>query len=401
MAEVRTTGIVASVKDTARRTLKRIPFAHRIAKEAVVGAKLARYRSERRRRDHTLRPDRLWQAPLAAVAPAPDRATLRSAAQTAGLEVVDVAGGFRITPGADGPNVFGPVATQFPVNAAYLVLDPAAAIGADRHALAAAARHTAGGARLYDLVHLGDGPDAIPVLVSETLPGNMYEAAPVPADFDRDSVTDTVIAAHEETLHFGDVLTVVRGGDRFLYQDVPGRSRPGRRDTDARVREITDMLARHGAGFDGRVVLDVCCNSGMMMGEALARGARWSVGWDLPKVAAAADDLLSVLGAGRSEVHGVVIDDDTPFVADLPDWLDPDDSVCLFLAAWHHVRFPPGVGDLPWKWLVYEGQENEDATHTRDNIATMQSQWSCRLVEQSTHSDGICGPRPLALFQKN
>jgi hypothetical protein len=400
MAEVRTRGVVASLRGAARRTLKRVPFVHRIAKEAVVGLKLARYRSDRQRRDHALSPDRLWQAPIDVSASLLDRATIRAEAQRAGVAVDDVAGGFRLAPGDAGPRVLGPITVCFPADASYLVLTAEAAADADRHGLVAAAHHAAGGARLFDLIRLGQGDSAIPVLVGENRPGSMYDAEAVPAGFDRDAVIDAVIAEHEATLHFGDVLTVVRGGDRFLYQDVPGRSQPGRRDTDARVRAMTEMMARHGAGFEGRVVLDVCCNSGMMMGEALARGARWSVGWDLPEVAAAADDLLTVLGAGRSEVHGVVIDDDTAFAAGVPDWLDADDSVCLFLAAWHHVRFPPGVGDLPWTWLVYEGQENENPSHTRDNIATMETRWSCRLVDQSTHSDGICGPRPLALFER-
>jgi len=405
MAEVRTAGALASLKGFARRTLKRVPFAHRLAKEAVVGAKLARYRSDRRRRDHTLSPDRLWQAEKSFELPIESRDSLRNAIAAAG-PLEETTGGYRVASHEDLRQAFGPLTNAYPTDATFLVLDTTDGDVAQRHAVAAAAAHADGGTRLIDLVAgqlAGSSTDdsRIWILVLEGSEGVAYEAAPVGDDFDRDAVTDSVISRHEETLHFGDVLTVVKGGERFLYQDVPGRSDPGRRDTGTRITEITEMLSRHGVEFEDRVVFDVCCNSGMMMGEALARGARWSVGWDLPRVAVAANDLLSVLGAGRSELHGTGIDNETDFVDDLPTWLAADDAICFFLAAWHHVRFPEGIRDLPWTSLVYEGQENEDPAITAANIATMERTWRCEAVESSTHSDGICGPRPLVLLQRS
>jgi len=400
MAEVRTAGILASLKGVARRTLKRIPFAHRLAKEAVVGAKLARYRSARQKRDHTLRPNRLWQAERTFVVTSDGRDALRAALASHG-DVEKLAGGYRV-PWREGLRpILGDMVDAYPTNTVFLILDSVDEAEAQRHATAAAAAHADGGARVFDLASVEAGSDQLWILVTDDAADGGYDAQAVPDGFDRDRVIDAVIARHEETLHFGDVLTVVKGGDRFLYQDVPGRSDPGRRDTDTRITEITAMLARHDVHFADNVVFDVCCNSGMMMGEALARGARWSVGWDLPRVAAAADDLLSVLGAGRSQVHGVGISNDTVFVDDVPAWLSADDAICLFLAAWHHVRFPEGVGDLPWTSLVYEGQENESAEVTAENITTMERTWRCAAVESSTHSDGICGPRPLVLFQRS
>ncbi|MFT5202329.1 MAG: hypothetical protein ACI9C1_001717 [Candidatus Aldehydirespiratoraceae bacterium] len=401
MAEVRTSGVLASLKGFARRTLKRVPFAHRAAKEAVVALKLVRYRKDRERREHSLDADHLWQRRSKIAVELANPAALRSDIDGSGVAVETATGGYRFGPHESLRPALAPLFDAFPPDAAFLVLDDTIGVDADRHAVAAAAASADGGARVFDLVDLATTSETVLVLVTAPASGRAYDAAPIDPSFDRDAATDSVIDRHEETLHFGDVLTVVRGGDRFLYQDVPGRSAPGRRDTGARIEEITGLLARHGTGFDGRVVFDVCCNSGMMMGEALARGARWSVGWDYPSVAAAADDLLGVLGAGRSELHGVLISDETDFVADVPDWLAVDDAVCLFLAAWHHVRFPPGVGDLPWAWLVYEGQENEDTKITTDNIATMEKRWNATAVESSTHSDGICGPRPLVLLKRN
>ncbi len=219
--------------------------------------------------------------------------------------------------------------------------------------------------------------------------------------FDFDAVVDDVIDRHRDVLHFGDQLGVVRGGQRFLYQGLPGRADVGRRDPDERWNRFEALMRPHGVEFRDRVVFDVCCNAGLMMTGALHRGARWAVGWDLPKVADAARELLPLLGAGRSTVIGRPLDDDAHLPDDLPDWLDTNDAVCLFLAAWHHVGFPPGVGALPWRYLVYEGREHEDAQTTADNIATMEQRWNARALATRVDSDGLCGPRPVVLLVRN
>ncbi|MEM9462227.1 MAG: hypothetical protein AAGF11_49185 [Myxococcota bacterium] len=219
--------------------------------------------------------------------------------------------------------------------------------------------------------------------------------------FDLPAIIDEVLGRHRETLHFGDRLRVVAGGHGFLYQGLPGRADPGRRDPDDRWRRLDDLLATHGASPRGRVVFDVCCNAGLMMAGALHRGARWACGWDLPAVATAARELLPLLGAGRSTVTGRSLGPSTSLADDLPPWLVADDALCLFLAAWHHVGFPAGVGALPWRWLVYEGREHEEASITAANIATMQARWQCRAVGSRVVADGLCGPRPLVLLARH
>ncbi|MDW3219627.1 MAG: hypothetical protein R8F63_13525 [Acidimicrobiales bacterium] len=390
MAEVSTTGVRAAVRNVARRSLKRVPVAHRLAKEGVVALKLARYRRAKARRDGDGGGDEAWQAPLEGWSDLGVEA-VRSRASAAGVGVAEVDDGLVVAPGSAAPSVFGPAAAVFPPDAEYLVLGTGDRASVDARSVAVTAAWLDGGPRPYDAVATASGG----VVVTDA--GGSEAVARGVA---RTALTDRVIDRHEETLHFGDVLSVVNGGERFLYQDVPGRAAPGRRDTTSRIEAIEAMLARHGGGFAGRTVFDVCCNSGMMMGEALARGARWAVGWDLPGVAAAADELLGSLGAGRSSVHGVSIDDDTDFASAVPTWLPVDGSVCLFLAAWHHVSFPTGVAEIPWEYLVFEGKENEDPKVTAENFAAMEKRWSAEVLESSTHADGICGPRPLALLRR-
>lgn len=328
--------------------------------------------------------------------------------------------------------------------------------GIHRQALAAASLHAMGlGPRCFDVVHLRAGASSITAMIVEHIAGRV----PTPAEharlldeldvlrsrglltlanpsgyacgdfaapdcngnllvaaggslryvdpqvllFDVPAVIDAVVARHRDVLHFGDRLGVVAGGERFLYQALPGRREPGRRDPDDRFARLAPWLAEHGAGLEDRVVFDVCCNAGLMMAGALHRGARWAVGWDLPPVAAAARELLPLLGAGRSTVIGRKLDAPASLVDDLPPPLREHarDGVCLFLAAWHHVGFPAGVGELPWGWLVYEGKEHEDAETTRANVATMEARWQCRAVASRVLADGLCGPRPVVLLGRS
>lgn len=220
--------------------------------------------------------------------------------------------------------------------------------------------------------------------------------------FDLDAVTDEVVERHREVLHFGDRLGTVRSGQGFLYQGLPGRADVGRRDPDERWQRLDPLLREHGLSVADRVVFDVCCNAGLMMTGALRRGARWAVGWDLPEVAAASGQLLPLLGAGRSTVIGKPVTEEADLAADVPPWLaGSHDAVCLFLAAWHHVGFPPGVGDLPWQYLVYEGREHEDDATITANIATMRSRWGARAIATHTAADGLCGPRPVVLLHRD
>lgn len=218
--------------------------------------------------------------------------------------------------------------------------------------------------------------------------------------FDRTATLDATVERHKSVLHFGDVQKVVSGGQKFLYQDVPGYAGPARRDTHQRWVEIANLLGKHGASWQGRPVFDVCCNSGMIMHRALMSGASWAYGWDLPAVAQAADELLSLAGSGRSTLQGCSIDDETDFAANLGQRPVERAGVCFFLAAWHHVDFPQGVDALDWRWLVYEGKENESAEQTRNNLEKMQSRWNCELVETTHIRDGISQARPLALLRR-
>lgn len=476
-ARSRASKLLHSTKQWLRAEIRRRPIIHRVAKEALVGIKLARQRMQQGKRE----PLHGWGTQVHRYRTAfagVDVEALRAALREHSLQVAEGRHTIYVPPQPGREAVFGAeLMAAFPPEVGIKLLKNfappsraryhyesgslaeaalAGPIGNQVFATAALYAYELG-PRPFDLVHLtsADGRVDMTAVLCEHVDGHTpsvpeYEqfiaqlraletrglfrfanpsrydcndffppdcngnlligaAGPRYVDpqlflFDERAVVQDVLAQREAVLHFGDVLTIVHAGQRFLYQEVPGASSNARRGTGERWRAIEGLLARHQVRLERRVVFDVCCNSGMMMHGSLTRGAHWAFGWDLPAVAEAADRLLPLLGSGRTSVFGRQINLDTNFRADLPEWAarrcEAHGGVGLFLAAWHHVDFPPGVGELPWTHMIYEGRENEQDETTDKNVATMAERWRTRELERIIIRDGLCGPRPLVLLQR-
>nr|MBC8367931.1 hypothetical protein [bacterium] len=129
--------------------------------------------------------------------------------------------------------------------------------------------------------------------------------------------------------------------------------------------------------------------------------AGYAYGWDLPEVAMGGELILQLLGAGRVNLMGAQITDRHNFLADLPHTPNGNgDNLCLFLAAWQHVGIPRGVGELPWKWLIYEGHQDDDSETTREVLGKICHDWGCEVLESTTVRDGLSDPRPLVLLAR-
>ena len=197
-------------------------------------------------------------------------------------------------------------------------------------------------------------------------------------------------------LHFGTELSL-RGG-RYLYQSVPVASELGRRDSARRWRMIRGMLA--DAGIDSAAtVLDVGCNAGMMLAGALADGAQWGFGWDLPSVATQARSLLLALGFTRFDIVGAELKRDYPLMADIPARVRPelDDAVVLYLAVRHHIDFLSELGRMPWRALVYEGGETESSATIEQSLAGLRALCDFEVASVVDFRDAETRARPLAV----
>ena len=228
---------------------------------------------------------------------------------------------------------------------------------------------------------------------------------PLYVDFQSFMITDDAalvgqIAEEEKgKTHFGGTR-FFRGGGRYLYQAIPGLA-PGKRDIETRWRAFDELLRHADLSLDGRLVFDIGCNTGLMLYQALGAGALWGYGWDMPEVAGAASRLLPALGATRATITGGAIDDATDFAAVLPDrFADHRDGVLFYLAVSDHIGFPPGVADLPWTHMFYEGHADQGVGDQYQRIKAVPWLAGAELLGHRMITDGDSPARPLMLLRR-
>lgn len=211
---------------------------------------------------------------------------------------------------------------------------------------------------------------------------------------------DRVASEAQSASHFG-MRSVLRGG-AYLYQSVPGSSLPAKRDTALRARTIAGLLASAGASVDGRVVLDVGCNVGMMMAQYLNLGARWCVGWDMPQIAPHTRRLLSALGCTRFTAHGTELRGDAALEEGIPGFLTGalDGCVISFLAMHAHVGWLDAFGRLPWAHMIFESHEDESPDEVLGHLEGLKPLSRFRVAKMAVYQDGDCRPRTVAVLTR-
>ena len=215
---------------------------------------------------------------------------------------------------------------------------------------------------------------------------------------DQGKLIDRALDGAREELHFGREAAL--RGRRYLYQSVPAARQAGRRDTTRRWDRIQELLGSEGVSVKGRPVLDVGCNAGLMLAAALADGARWGLGWDLPEVARHAQRVVGALGCTRVDLFGAELSADYDLVAEVPDHLHPalDDSLVLYLAIRHHVGFLKSLGTLPWRVMVYEGGETESVARLDEVLEDLRALCDFRVAAAVDFRDSETLSRPLAVL---
>lgn len=198
-------------------------------------------------------------------------------------------------------------------------------------------------------------------------------------------------------LSFGDIHPF-RGRNIYLYQSIPGLKIIGKRDTELRWNIITQMLTNSGINLEGRVILDICCNSGIFLSMALSKGAYWGIGWDIPEVVDVATKIQKVIGFSRinfipaklSTCYSILKDIDSKIIERL------EGAIIFYLAAWNHIGLLKELSEIQWKALIFEG--HEDRSVYSEVVKFMEEKCHARLVCQNTVRDGDSLPRQILLF---
>lgn len=201
--------------------------------------------------------------------------------------------------------------------------------------------------------------------------------------------------------HFGSRSLLLGGfAGSFLYQEIPGIDYPAKRSPRVRMKAWDKVLAGAGVSIEGRPVFDVGCNLGLMGAEYLRRGAHWLHGWDQPSVVEAARSVLLSIGCTRFSLTGGHLSQATDFTASLPDHLrsSGNEAVLSYLAIRGHIGWPPALSDLPWRYMLYEGHQEDHPVERY--VSELNQRIPVRLLATSRIVDGVSAPREIALLER-
>jgi hypothetical protein len=178
---------------------------------------------------------------------------------------------------------------------------------------------------------------------------------------------------------------------RYPYQSVPGLSRSGKRDMQIRVARIRAFLDEHGVSMCDRVVLDVGCNLGVLLMNALYQGARWGIGLDTPEIASVTRRFLFEQGFSRFDLFGCDLRD--PATLELLPMRAFD--LVLYMSIENHIGFPTWLESLDLGHFLYEGHQRESL----DDIVLKFRNWrpKAEILGRLVSSDGDSKPRPMIL----
>jgi hypothetical protein len=198
--------------------------------------------------------------------------------------------------------------------------------------------------------------------------------------------------------HFGD-KSFLRGG-RYLYQSVPGVNLPGKRSIEDRIKLVEKLMNSTGVSVEGRLVLDVGCNIGMMMAHYLRLGAHWCHGWDRRHITPYTERLLLALGCTRFSTTGGDITGSQNIESDVPIFLKKhlDGCVISYLAIRGHLGWLEALSRIQWKFLIYEGHEGETHKEFEQHILQFKALSNFLVGGVVKYEDGDSDARILSIL---
>lgn len=215
----------------------------------------------------------------------------------------------------------------------------------------------------------------------------------------RKNLLNEKIKEAKKDTHFGESKLIM--GGNHLYQSIPGISRTFKRNTDERFSKFVAMLRENEILMEGKLVLDIGCNIGMILAKGLAEGAWWGVGFDKPEIIKHTRKILSLLGFSRVDLYGVMLDEKTILNKYIPEWIETSkikNSLIFYLAVHKHIGFISDLYSMPWKALIYEGHQNETLEETSKHLEDFSSKAKANVKVCQMYKDATTTPRPIALL---
>jgi hypothetical protein len=211
--------------------------------------------------------------------------------------------------------------------------------------------------------------------------------------------TNEVIANGEHLFHFGGTRSF--RPTTYLYQSIPGMDRPGKRNSLKRWKLITDALQDTGIELEGRIVLDIGCNAGIMLYLSLAHGAYWGFGWDLTSITEYTQDLLHSLGMSRFQLKGAVLSPSYDIIDDIPCHLlkHCEESIVFYLSVYLHMGLLNSINRIPWRIFIFEGHQGETIEEI-DRLLSTFLEYDVTPLCREYMEDGDSGRRPIIMLAR-
>jgi PST family polysaccharide transporter len=159
---------------------------------------------------------------------------------------------------------------------------------------------------------------------------------------------------------------------------------------------ILDTLGRVSLDLSGRIVLDIGCGSGMTLHASLAAGAAWGFGWDSAGVVALARNLLFSLGATRFSLSAIDLHQKYRLEDDIPERFRVRLAEAVVFIH-KQVSAPESLRAMPWRALIYEGDEAERLEDALNLLGPMATDGVNTIV--SSYVTDVGGPaRPIIIL---
>lgn len=201
-----------------------------------------------------------------------------------------------------------------------------------------------------------------------------------------------------DSLHYGSKRFLRRS--KYFYQSIPSIGAHGRRDVTVRWKMIKRLMNEAGVDFDEKLILDIGCNAGMMMSQALADGAWWGLGWDKPAVVEHGQRLLMALGYTRFDLRGVELTRDYSLLNDIQTRFSEmhNDIMIFYLAIRLYFGFISDLSLIPWKVMIYEGHKGETQSDLSKDLSELYKMCSFSIASSTEYNDGDSHARTMAVL---